>query len=142
MERTPYFGHGRRQCGRAGGVGIRVLWICLSLSVIAGAMAGLFNFQQKNEERNSRKAMEISEYGFFRVMEKLSEKPSWNAGFPKTPYEGGWYWAKVIPRVKGDTVFLSVESVGRMGGVSKKQECLLRHSVVNGDSVWVRTSAP
>jgi len=131
-----------RRCGGMGGVGIRVLWICLSLGVIAGAVVWLLNSQQKNEERYSRKAMEISEYGLLRVMEKLGEKPSWNSGFSKTAYEGGWYSAKVYPRVKGDTVMLAVESVGRIGAVSKKQECLLVLSHVNGDSVWIRTAAP
>ena len=121
-----------------GGVGIRVAWILLSLGVIAGAMVWLINYQQRSEERYSRKAVEISEYGLLHVLEKLGEKPSWRGGFPKTAYEGGWYSAKLTPQTQGDTVLLSVETTGRIGGVTKKQECLLRLSIANKDSVWVR----
>lgn len=125
-----------------GGIAIRVMLICLSLAAITGSVVYLLNSQQKNEERYSRKAMEISEYGLMRVLEKLGHDPSWHGGFPKTSYEGGWYNAKMAPRVKGDTVMLAVESVGHMGTVSKKQECLLVLSVVNGDSVWAKVATP
>ena len=127
------------RCG--GGVGIRVLWIAASLFIIAGAVVWLVNNQQKNEERFFRKALEISEYGLLAVMQKLGETPSWVGDFPKAPYEDGWYTAKVSRYTSGDTVFLRVESVGHIGPVSKKQQCLLRLSIVNGDSAWIRTSA-
>jgi hypothetical protein len=127
------------RCG--GGVGIRVLWIVASLFVIAGAVVWLANNQQKNEERFYRKALEISEYGLLAVMQKLGETPSWVGDFPKTPYEDGWYAAKVSRNTSSDTVFLRVESVGHIGPVSKKQQCVLKLSVVNGDSTWTRTSA-
>ena len=123
----------------AGGVAMRVVLICFSLAVIAGCVVWLLNSQQKNEERYSRKAMEISEYGLLRVLEKLGQNPSWNAGFSKTAYEGGWYSAKMVEHLKGDTLMLAVESVGRIGTVSKKQECMLKLSIVNGDSIWAKT---
>jgi hypothetical protein len=122
-----------------GGVGIRILWIILSLCIIASAIAVLLVTQQKNQERYSRKATEISEYGLMCAMEALGKKPSWTEGFSKIPYEEGWYSATLARRQKGDTVFCVVEAVGRMGAVSKKSECLLQLSVVNGDSVWTRS---
>lgn len=124
-----------------GGVGIRVLWIVASLFIIAGAVVWLVNNQQKNEERFFRKALEISEYGLMAVMQKLGEKPSWAGDCPKTPCEDGWYTAKVLRYTSGDTVFLRVESIGHIGPVSKKQQCVLRLSIVKGDSAWIRTSA-
>jgi hypothetical protein len=124
-----------------GGVGIRVLWIVASLFVIAGAVLWLVNNQQKNEERFFRKALEISDYGLMAVMQKLGEMPSWVGDCPKTPYEDGWYTAKVSRYTGGDTVFLRVESVGHIGPVLKKQQCVLRLSIVKGDSAWIRTSA-
>jgi len=135
-------GFGHRPSPAAGGVAVRVLLICLSLAAIVGAVLWLLSFQQKNEERYSRKAMEISEYGLLHVLEKLGQSPSWRAGFSKTAYEGGWYCAKAVLRSKGDTVLLSVESIGHIGTVSKKQECLLKLSIVNGDSVWNKSEAP
>jgi hypothetical protein len=127
--------------GSSGGVGVRILWIVLSLAVIAAAIGLLFGTQQKDQERYSRKAMEINEYGLMCVLETLDKKPSWTGGFSKIPYEGGWYSAKLARRQNGDTVFCAVETLGHMGGVSRRSECLLKLSVVNGDSAWTR-SAP
>jgi hypothetical protein len=127
------------RCG--GGVGIRILWIAASLFIIAGAVVWLVNNQQKNEERFFRKAQEISEYGLMAVMQKLGETPSWVGDCPKVPYEDGWYAAKVSRYKDGDTVFLRVESVGHIGPVFKKQQCVMRLSIINGDSAWIRTSA-
>jgi hypothetical protein len=121
-----------------GGVGIRILWIFVSLFIIASAIVMLLGNQQKSAERYSRKATEISEYGLMCVLETLGKKPSWTGEFSKTPYSGGWYCAKVSRRVKGDTVLCMVETIGRIGTVSKKSECLLQLSIVNGDSAWSR----
>lgn len=122
-----------------GGVGIRILWIILSLCIIASAIAVLLGTQQKNQERYSRKATEISEYGLMCALETLGKKPSWTGGFTKMPYEGGWYSATLVRRKKSDTVFCVVEAIGHMGAVSKKSECLVELSFVNGDSVWTRS---
>jgi hypothetical protein len=127
--------------GAEGGVGIRVLWIILSLAVIATAIGLLIGTQQKDQERYSRKALEISEYGLMCALETLDKKPSWTAGFSKMPYEGGWFSAKLSRRQMGDTVFCAIEAQGHMGEVSRKSECLLRLSLVNGDSVWTRSGA-
>ena len=112
-----------------------------SLFIIAGAIVWLVNNQQKNEERFFRKALEISEYGLMAVMQKLGETPSWVGDCPKTPYENGWYTAQASRYSSRDTVFLRVESVGHIGPVSKKQRCVLRLTIINGDSAWIRTSA-
>jgi hypothetical protein len=128
----------RKNCG---GVALRMILILLNVVLITGAVAVFLNFQQKNQERNSRKALEISEYGLLRVMERLGEKPSLNSGFPKTPYDGGWYSARLIPGIKGDTLLMSVEVIGHIGFISRKQQYRLKLSVVNGDSSWVRALA-
>jgi hypothetical protein len=122
----------------SGGVGIRILWIILSLFLIASAIILLLGNQQRSAERYSRKATEISEYGLMCVLETLGKKPSWTGEFSKTPYGGGWYSAKLFRRIKGDTVLCTIETTGRIGSVSKKSECLLQLSIVNGDSVWSR----
>jgi hypothetical protein len=122
-----------------GGVGVRILWILLSLCIIASAIAALLVTQQKNQERYSRKATEISEYGLMCVLETLGKKPSWTEGFSKISYDDGWYSANLMKRKKGDTVFCMVEAVGHMGAVLKKTECLIQLSVVNGDSIWIRS---
>jgi hypothetical protein len=127
---------------RPGGVGIRVLWIAVSLAVIALAVIHLANIQQKKEERFSRKALEICEFGLMAYLQNLGEKPSWTGETPKTPYEGGWYSVKGARRQSGDTLMLRVESVGHIGSLSKKQQCTLRLSIVNGDSAWTRINAP
>jgi hypothetical protein len=121
-----------------GGIGSRMFLILLSLFIIAAAIIVLLANQQKNEEKYSRKAMEITEYGMLCILETLGKKPSWVDGFPKTSYEKGWYSAKISRHSKGDTVFCTVETIGHIGNISKKQECLLRLSIVNGDSVWIR----
>jgi uncharacterized protein YneF (UPF0154 family) len=121
-----------------GGVGIRILWIILSLIIIALAIGYFLGTQQKNQERYSRKAMEISEYGLMCVLETLEKKPSWTEGFAKIPSEGGWYSTKLSRRQKGDTTLCAIEAIGHIGGVSKRSECLLRLSIVNGDSTWTK----
>jgi hypothetical protein len=125
--------------GAGGGVGIRILWIVLSLAVVAAAMGMFIGTQQKSQERYSRKAMEISEYGLMCALEALDKKPSWTAGFSKIPYQDGWYSAKLARRLKGDSVFCAIEAVGHMGGVSRKSECTLQLSIINGDSSWTRS---
>jgi len=121
-----------------GGVGIRILWIIVSLFIIASAIVALLGSQQRSAEKYSRKAMEISDYGLMCVLETLGKKPSWTGEFSKIPYGGGWYSAKLFRRVKGDTVLCMVETIGRIGAVSKKSECLLQLSIINGDSAWSR----
>ncbi len=128
----------RKHLSRNGGVGIRIVWIIISLCIIATAIVLLFHVHQNDEERNIRKAMEISEYGLLNVLELLGTKPSWTEGFSKTSYNGGWYSAKLTRREKGDTVLLYVETTGHIGTVSKKQECVLRLTIMENDSSWVR----
>jgi hypothetical protein len=122
-----------------GGVGIRIVWILLSLMIITLAIIFLISNQQKDQARYSRKAMEISEYGLMCVLETLGKKPSWSDGFLKIPYDDGWYSAKLNRRMKGDTLFCTVEAIGHIGTVTKKSGCRLRLSIVNGDSVWQRS---
>jgi hypothetical protein len=132
---------GRPRPPTKGGVGIRIVWILLSLLVITLAIVLLLSNLQQRQERYSRKAMEISEYGLMCVLETLGKLPSWTGGFLKVPYDDGWYSAKLIPRVKGDTVLCLVQAEGHSGTVSKKSECLLQLSIVNGDSSWTRSTS-
>jgi hypothetical protein len=124
----------------SGGVGIRLVWIIVSLIVIAVAIVFLLNHHQANQQRYTRKATEISEYGLMCVLETLGKNPSWNEGFSKIPYEdGGWFSAKLTRQVINDTVFCAVEATGHIGNATKKSECLLQLSVVKGDSSWARS---
>jgi|WetSurMetagenome_2_1015567.scaffolds.fasta_scaffold220049_1 hypothetical protein len=134
-------GHTRRPYGASsGGVGVRVLWIIVSVIVIALAIVFLLNTVQKDQQRDSRKATEISEYGLQCVLETLGKKPSWTEGFSKIPYEDGWFSATLKRRVKTDTLFCAVEVTGHMGNASRKSECLLKLSFVNKDSAWTRSA--
>jgi hypothetical protein len=124
---------------RGGGIAMRIVLIVISIAVIAGVVAGLLNILQKNQERDSRKAVEISDCGLMSVMERLGTRPSMVSDIPETPCENGWYSARFIRNVNLDTVYLSVEVTGHAGNISKKQTYNLRLSVVDGDSSWVRT---
>ncbi len=123
----------------SGGVGFRVLLLIVSVVVIAAAIVFLLSTHQKNQERYSRKALEISEYGLMCVLETLGKKPSWTEGFTKIPYDDGWFSAKLLRHAKGDTLFCAVEATGHIGNVAKNSECLLKLSVANGDSTWARS---
>jgi hypothetical protein len=124
-----------------GGVGFRVLWIIVSVVVFGLAIVFLLSTHQNNQERYSRKALEISEYGLMCVLETLGKKPSWNEGFSKIPYEDGWFSASLVRHVKGDSLMCAVEATGHIGNVSNKSECLLKLSIVKGDSTWARSPA-
>ena len=126
--------------GRHGGVGIRIVFALTTLVVIA-ALIGLFlhNYQQQVKE-NHRNASRISEYGLQVALERLSAEPSWTAGLPRTPYNGGWYTVSLRFIRKNDTATVRVTSEGRKGSASDSRECLLGLVVEGNDSLWVQRS--
>jgi hypothetical protein len=126
--------------GQRGGVGARILMIVATLAVVAAAIFWLLDKGQKDQGVFNRKAMEISEFGLLQALACLKDKPSWTGALQKTDYEGGWYTAAATSRKNLDTSFLDVESVGRIGPVSRKQQCVLRLVVSGNDSIWVRQS--
>jgi hypothetical protein len=123
-----------------GGVGIRILWIAVSVAVVALAIFWFLNKGQQDQEIINRKAVEISEYGLLMALDRLKDSPSWCEGLPKTEYESGWYTVSVRRQAGKDTTFLVVDAVGHAGPVARKQGCILRLEKSGNDSVWVRQS--
>lgn len=124
--------------GEKGGVGIRIIIIVATLAIVATAIFLFLNSRQKDQEMYNRKATEISDYGLQQVFEQLKNRPSWTGNIPQTEYEDGWFTAKAKRKKSTDASILEVESVGRIGSVSRKQECVLRLTVNGRDSIWVR----
>jgi len=130
----------RSRCGyllhSKGGVGLRIVLILASLVVVAGAISWFLVSGQSDEAVLNRKASEICEYGLLQALAHLKDNPSWTGKLPRSEYEGGWFTATAKARKSGDTSYLDVESAGRIGSVSRKQDCVLRLT----DSGWVRQS--
>jgi hypothetical protein len=123
-----------------GGVGIRILWIAITVAIVAAAIFWFLNKGQQDQEVFNRKAVEISEYGMLMALDRLKDSPSWCDGLPKTEYEGGWYTVTVRRQAGKDTTFLVVDATGHAGPVARKQGCILRLEKNGNDSVWVRQS--
>jgi hypothetical protein len=119
-----------------GGVGLRIVLILASLAIVAAAISWFLVSGQSDEAVLNRKASEICDYGFSQALAHLKENPSWIGELPRADYEGGWFTAAAKARKSGGTSFLDIESVGHIGSVSRKQECVLRLT----DSGWVRQS--
>ncbi len=126
--------------GETGGVGVRILWIAVSVAVVALAIFWFLNKGQHDQETFSRKAVEIGEYGLLMALDRLKDSPSWCAGLPKTEYESGWYSVTVRRQAVKDTTFLIVDAAGHAGPVARSQGCILRLEKTGNDSVWVRQS--
>jgi hypothetical protein len=130
----------RTRCGcvlnSKGGVGLRIVLILASLVVVAGAISWFLVSGQSDEAVLNRKASEICEFGLLQALAHLKDNPSWTGKLPRSEYEGGWFTATAKARKSGDTSYLDVESAGRIGSVSRKQDCVLRLT----DSGWVRQS--
>lgn len=121
-----------------GGVVVRVIFITVSLILVAVAIFWFLQKGLEEQERQDRKAVEISEYGLLMALDKIRTVPSWCEHIGKTEYESGWYEVNIDRKVIHDTTFLFVESLGSMGALTKKQECMLRLEVNGSDSAWVR----
>jgi hypothetical protein len=121
-----------------GGVVIRIVLITVTLVLVAVAIFWFLQKGQEEQERLDRKAVEIGEYGLLMALDKIRTIPSWCEPIGKTEYENGWYEVNVDRKVTHDTTFLFVESLGHMGALTKKQECILRLEVNGPDSAWVR----
>ena len=123
-------------CEQSGGTGLRIILIVASLAIVAAAISWFLISGQSNEAVQNRKASEICEYGLLQALARLKENPSWAGILPRAEYEGGWYTAEAKVRKSGGVSYLDVESVGHIGSVLRKQECVLRLT----DSGWVRQS--
>lgn len=119
-----------------GGVGVRIVLIVASLAVVAAAISWFLISGQSDEAVLNRKASEICEYGLLQALAHLKENPSWTGELPRTDYEGGWFSATAKARKSGEMLFLDIESIGHIGSVLRKQECVLHLT----DSGWVRQS--
>jgi|WetSurMetagenome_2_1015567.scaffolds.fasta_scaffold00072_30 hypothetical protein len=117
-----------------GGAGLWIALVIISLAVVAGAISWFLVNGRSDEAVLNRKASEICEYGLMQILAHLKENPSWTGELPRTDYEGGWFVTSAKPRKDGQTSYLDIESVGHIGAVSRRQECVLFLT----DSGWIR----
>ena len=123
-----------------GGIGIRILWIALTLALVTLAIFWLLDRNQEDIARHDRKAIELSEYGLLIALDHVRANPSWAGKIDKTEFEGGAYAVSSERRILHDTTFLILESQGFTGTISRSQKCILRLSITGSDSSWVRQS--
>jgi hypothetical protein len=123
-----------------GGIRLRVLIVLATLCIVGGTIYQLLHTLGQNQQTNHRKALAISEYG---LMVALQQEPTGATppnAIPKTPYDEGWYRVTTRQQTRGDTLFCTVTSIGNFGSATERRECILRLTVEDTDSTWVRES--
>jgi hypothetical protein len=116
-----------------GGIGIRVVFAIVTLLVIGVALGMMLKTSQQRQQENHRKAEQISLYGMQTALEKLGTDASWESGFEKVPYDGGWYSVTVRRYKEGDTKMLELKADGHIGKAVYTTAGLFAWA----DSVWV-----
>jgi type II secretory pathway component PulK len=121
-----------------GGIKIRIAIVIITFLAVAAAIFLFLDIRQKNQETNIRKALEISEMGLQVALMRIRNEPSFSGIIPKTECEKGWYKIKITRDEKKDTTVFKIESLGHIGFISRKQECILLLVINQQDSMWIR----
>ncbi|MCX7726753.1 MAG: hypothetical protein N2053_07875 [Chitinispirillaceae bacterium] len=124
---------------QSGGMRVRIVIVLVTLCIVGVAVLGLLNYYSQKMQKDYRRALLICEYGLMEGLQRLQENPSTTRiEIGKTQYKDGWYRVYSKKETKNDTVFLTLTAEGNAGFATEKRECILRMSIVNDDTVWVR----
>ena len=128
------------RCVCSGGIKLRVLLAALTLVIVGTAVVVLVRSYQRDLRVHHREALQVSEDGLLRALEKLQQEPSWSAGFPKTEHPNGWYTVSMERKADGGRQEMTVIAEGHSGPAVRRQICVLHLKMHEVDSVWVQQS--
>ena len=109
-----------------GGIGIRVLFVFVTLAVVGVCVYSLLEVQRSNIRQNHRIAAERSDQGLQVVMESNADvvrvDPMRFAGVPRTAAPDGWYEVTVSASRADSVVNIRIAATGVCGSEKVVQE--------------------
>jgi Tfp pilus assembly protein PilX len=123
---------------QSGGVILRIVMIVVTFLILTTSIVFYLQANQRNQEKQQRKALQIAESGLQAALEKLNQDASWCAGFSKTPCDNGWYLVRITKSAAGDTLLVNIAAEGRFGPVTRTKTCVLGRVWDGADSVWTK----
>lgn len=128
------------RCACSGGIKLRVLLAALTLVILGAAVVVLVRSYQRDLRVHHREALQVSEDGLLRALQKLQREPSWSEGFGKTEHPNGWYKVTMSLETDRGEKEMTVASEGHSGPAVRRQISVLHLKMHEGDSVWVQQS--
>ena len=127
-----------RAAGNArGGVQTRIIMALVTLAIVGVFIVTFLGKKEESQKFHYANALTIAEYGLGEALMKLGENPKWKEGFESTEYKGGTYEVRLSTQQTNDTLFLTVESVGRSGSVERNKTIIFCSEVTpEGASTW------
>lgn len=122
----------------SGGVAVRIIMIVVTFLILTTSIIFYLQTNQRNQEKQQRKALQIAESGLQAALEKLNQDSAWFAGFSKTACDNGSYLVRITRSAAGDTPLVNIAAEGRFGGITRSKTCVLGRVWNGTDSVWIK----
>ena len=125
-----------------GGIGIRLLFVAVTLVVVAVSVLSLLEAQRDNARQHHRIAAELSDLAMQKVLEQNAAiavvDPSKFAPIPRTEAQNGWYEVTVTVAVNDTAARIGITSQGVCGAerVTQSRAVTLRRDTTDTEAPW------
>lgn len=124
-----------------GGIGIRVIFVLITLVVVGICVYSLLEVQKESIRRNHRIAAELSDLGLQQALEANAEivqtDPRRFAPVPRTTAQNGWYEVAVTLAQVDSVMNISLLATGVSGSEKVVQTRMVRLTRRGSDSLAI-----